>query len=414
MLCANRCNLLLMPTSSTPDTIVETPPDGDDAAELTARALQLRLRQQEILAELGVLALQGTPFPELIERTVVLTAEGLQAEFCKTLEYLPLQNRLVVRAGVGWGADVIGKATVGADLESPAGFALRTGKPVISNHLGNEDRFRTPELLLEHGIHRAVNVILQGDGKPYGVLEVDSRSEGEFTEHDIAFLQGAANLLGMAIERQRFERDLNAALEQQEVLLQEGNHRVTNSLQLVSSMLSMQAATAEPGMREQLQEAVSRISAIARAHQRLYRTRQIRSLDLGEYMTDVCRDLDEATAHCDVSVTVADGIQIATGRAIPISLLITELITNAAKHAYEKGAACPIWITLDRSGDGAIVITVRDQGRGLPEGFDYKNSKGLGMRLVSAFLMQLQATLRIERRAPGTEFVLEIPLAAQD
>ena len=65
----------------------------------------------------------------------------------------------------------------------------------------NEERFRTPQLLVEHGIRRAMNVILQGDGSPYGVLEVDSRSEGEFSQHDIAFLQGAANILGMAIER---------------------------------------------------------------------------------------------------------------------------------------------------------------------------------------------------------------------
>src|SRR5262249_32641600 len=75
-------------------------------------------------------------------------------------------NRLLVRAGVGWHEGIVGVATVGADLESPSGFALRTGKPVISNHLENEQRFRTPELLVEHGIRRAMNVILQGDGSP--------------------------------------------------------------------------------------------------------------------------------------------------------------------------------------------------------------------------------------------------------
>jgi GAF domain-containing protein len=98
---------------------------------------------------------------------------------------------IVVRAGVGWGEGVVGAARVGADLESPAGYALRTGKPVISNHLENEQRFRTPDLLVKHGIRRAMNVILQGDRSPFGVLEVDSKSEGEFGDHDIAFLQGA-------------------------------------------------------------------------------------------------------------------------------------------------------------------------------------------------------------------------------
>ena len=108
-----------------------------------------------------------------------------------------------MRAGVGWQTGIVGTASIGADLESPAGFALRTGKPVISNHLENEERFRTPEILQNHGIHRAMNVILQGDGRPFGVLEVDSRSEDKFVEHDLSFLQGAANILGMAIERER-------------------------------------------------------------------------------------------------------------------------------------------------------------------------------------------------------------------
>ena len=218
------------------------PPEKD---ELTERSLMLRVRQQEILAELGVSALKGAPFDKLIDQTAILTAEGMEAEFCKVLEYLPGANRLLVRAGVGWRPGIIGKATIGADSESPAGFALRTGKPVISNHLSGEDRFRIPELLLEHGIHRAINVILQGDNAPFGVLEVDSRSEGEFTERDLAFLQGAANILGMAIERQRFERDLKAALARHEVLLREVDHRVKNNLQLVVSILRLQGDGAD-------------------------------------------------------------------------------------------------------------------------------------------------------------------------
>src|SRR5947208_8934690 len=206
-----------------PKPVVEPSPASADPA---TRALQQRIRQQEILAELGVLALQARPFLELLSETSRLTAEGMEAEFCKVLEYLPAQNRLLVRAGVGWHEGIVGVATVGADLESPSGFALRTGKPVISNHLENEQRFRTPELLVEHGIRRAMNVILQGDGSPYGVLEVDSRSEDEFVAHDLAFLQGAANILGMAIERERQERSLKAVLARQQVLLREITHRV--------------------------------------------------------------------------------------------------------------------------------------------------------------------------------------------
>src|SRR5512135_2339125 len=249
-----------------PKPVVEPSPASADPS---ARALQQRIRQQEILAELGVLALQGKPFIDLLNHTARLTAEGMEAQFCKVLEYIPAENRLLVRAGVGWHEGIVGVATVGADLESPSGFALRTGKPVISNHLENEQRFRTPELLLEHGIRRAMNVILQGDGSPFGVLEVDSRSEGEFSEHDIAFLQGAANILGMAIEQQQYQRKLQAALERHQILLKEVNHRVKNSLQVVSSMLHLQAsAVGDPALSERLNEAASRVNAVGRAYNR--------------------------------------------------------------------------------------------------------------------------------------------------
>src|SRR6476661_2367847 len=82
---------------------------------------------------------KGTPSP-------CNMTEGLEAEFCKILEYIPSEKRLLMRAGVGWDAGVVGKASVGADLESPAGFALHTGKPVICNQLENEQRSRTSEL----------------------------------------------------------------------------------------------------------------------------------------------------------------------------------------------------------------------------------------------------------------------------
>src|SRR5215831_18598163 len=197
-----------MPSNGPREPIVETPTHEPGREETGDRAVRLRVRQQEILAELGVTALKGTPFDDLLKEAVLLCAQGLEAEFCKVLEFIPLENRLLMRAGVGWDPGLVGTASVGADLASPSGYALRTGKPVISNQLKNEERFRTPELLRIHGVCRAINVILQGDGAPYGVLEVDSRSEGDFSEHDIAFLQGAANIIGMAIERQRYENKL--------------------------------------------------------------------------------------------------------------------------------------------------------------------------------------------------------------
>ncbi len=397
-------------TSSAEEPVIEPKPNGEKGMEVTERALRLRIRQQEILTELGVLALKGTPFGDLLTETAKLASEGLQAEFCKVLEHLPAEHCLLVSAGVGWPPGVVGSAKVGDDLGSPAGFALRTGKPVISNHLENEERFRTPELLITNGIRRAMNVILQGDGKPFGVLEVDSRSEGEFDEHDIAFLQGAANLLGMAIERQRIEANLRASLDQREVLLQEMNHRVKNSLQLVASMLHLQAGSSDDeAVRHQLRDASSRITAIARAHQRLYRSDQVRSIDLAAYLVDLCGDLEASTGERQIQVAVPGPVEIVTDRAIPVALVVTELVTNAAKYAYADGETGIIEVELGHDQDGRIQLSVADNGAGLPPGFDAKSSKGLGMRITRILASQLGAELQLRPRAAGTEFVLIMP-----
>jgi hypothetical protein len=130
-----------MPSSDKPERpVVQSKPKPEPADPLL-HALHHRVRQQEILAELGVGALQGPGFDQLLADTARLTAVGLRTEFCKVLEYVPSENRLLIRQGVGWEPGIVGVVSIGADLASPAGFALKTGRPVISNHLENEERF---------------------------------------------------------------------------------------------------------------------------------------------------------------------------------------------------------------------------------------------------------------------------------
>lgn len=393
--------------------VVEPKPGDTLPDDLAGRALHLRLRQQELLAELGVLALQGENFMAMLNHTARMTAEGLNAEYCKVMEYLPAEKRLLVCAGVGWDEGVVGHATVGADLESPAGYALRTGKPVISNHLENEQRFRTPELLVEHGIRRAMNVILQGDGSPFGVLEVDSRSDGEFGEHDIAFLQGAANILGMAIEQQRYQRKLQAALDRHQVLLKEVNHRVKNSLQVVSSMLHLQAnAVNDPDLSERLNEASTRISAVGRAYDRLAYNADNENIGLVSYLQEVIADLEKAITPCKIRIEAPEEILFAADRAILVALIINELVLNAGKYAYPDGLGGSIWVRLVRMDKSAVLVSIRDEGVGLPAGFDATTSKRLGARLVNALAQQLNADLTQPPSALGTNFTLVVPLQA--
>jgi two-component sensor histidine kinase len=407
------------PKSNEPSTrrnaapLVEQKPNEIESPALSP-ALKRRIRQQEILAELGVSALQGASFSQLLDATVRLTAEGMQAEFGKVLEHIPAEKRFLVRAGVGWEPAIVGVVSIGDDLASPAGFALRTGQPVISNHLENEERFRTPELLVQYGIHRAMNVILQGEGKPFGVLEVDSRSEHEFSTHDLAFLQGVANLLGMAIERERHERSLKSALERHQVLLKEITHRVKNSLAIVASMLKLQANEVnDPALTQHLEKAASRVSAVAKAHERIHQGDATDRLDLGVYLRDICQDLNEATPLCHIEVAVEPGINVMTDRAVPVALMANEFITNAAKYAYPVDQGGNIWVRVARATDDTIELSVRDEGRGLPADFEPRSTPGLGMRIVSALSQQLNAAIEVRRLNPGTEFIATVPLESK-
>jgi two-component sensor histidine kinase len=141
----------------------------------------------------------------------------------------------------------------------------------------------------------------------------------------------------MAIERQRMEVNLRTALDRQQLLLREANHRVNNSLQIVAAMLHLESSNTENAdVRHELREAGSRIAAIARAHQRLYSSGKIETLDLGVYLTDVCKDLKASMSACEINVTAEQGIVTPTDRGITAVLLVNELVIGGKADINER------------------------------------------------------------------------------
>ena len=173
------------------------------ARSLSPDELALRLHQQELVAGLGMYALRTSALDALLGEACRVAAVGLRTEFAKVLRARPAANDLLVIAGVGWQPGVVGHATLGAGLDSPAGFALHGGAPVLSNNLREEARFRMPALLAEHNIQSAINVAVGVEGEdPFGVLEVDSTARHDFVAADTAFLQSLANVVAAAVMRQ--------------------------------------------------------------------------------------------------------------------------------------------------------------------------------------------------------------------
>lgn len=389
------------------DTVTIEPTPQDSGLE-KVRVDEYRLRQQVALSEFGLEALRTTKFLDLLQKATELCARGMAVRLCKALRYDRERHELMMCAGVGWKPGIVGHATFGADLASPAGYALQTGEPVISNHLENEERFRTPEVMIDHGVRRAINVLITAHRQPWGVLEVDSPDEGKFQVEDIAFMQGFANLLGVAIERHDAEHRLQEALAHQRLLVQEASHRVKNSLAMVTSLLRLQArngASAETASA--LGEAEARITTIAEAHDQLWRSSTVGEIEIREFLIDLCARLQEqsqtVTLECDVA-----SLSMSAERAIATGLLVTELVTNAMKYAYPNGTGT-VSVTLTAD-DVGFNLTVRDQGRGLPAGFDLKNAgrSSLGMRMIDSLSRQLRGRVEIDTVA-GTTFNVTVP-----
>ena len=374
--------------------------------------LRYRLRQQSLLGEFGSIAMQTRDFRNILQRATELCAVGLQAPFVKVLEYEPVENRLMVRAGVGWAVGTVDAVSLAADVGSPAGYAYHTGASVISNHLQADVRFRTPQLLADYGIRRAINVLIKkgGEGKAFfGVLEVDSADPGQFDEDDANFLVGFATLLGVAIERQQADARLQEALKHQALLTREMSHRVKNSLTSVVALLRVQARSAySQDVKNALQDASLRVSTIAEVHDHLWRSSHVGFVELADFMTELCKKLRDNIGrhalHCS-----SDPMLLSADHAIPLGLLINELVTNAAKYAYPEGIG-DIEVSA-REIDSHLHVEVSDHVAGLPEGFDIDQPRAsLGFKVVIGMVRQLQGHLSIATNRKGAHFLLDLPI----
>ena len=255
--------------------------------------LPYRRRQQALLREFGTAALQTRDFRHILQQAAELSARGLGCSYAKVLEYLPDEKRLIVRAGIGWPSGTVDHVSLGADIQSPAGFAFQTGQSVVSNHLQEETRFRTPKLLAEHGIKRAINVLIRRGGEgdtPFGVLEADSPDPGQFDDADADFLAGFAGLLGIAIERQHADAKLQEALDHEALLTREMSHRVKNSLTSVVGLLRVQARSSEStDVKNALENAAMRVASIAEVHDHLWRGSKVGFVDLSDFVGHLCK-----------------------------------------------------------------------------------------------------------------------------
>ena len=243
--------------------------------------------------------------------------------------------------------------------------------------------------------------------------QLNDQLEDRVRERTAELAQTNEALQIQILERQRAEEQLIASLQEKEMLLQEIHHRVKNNLQVISSLLSLQASYIESEeIQEIFKDSQHRVRSMALVHEKLYRSEDLARIDLAEYIRNLATFLFGSYRTTSGRITLevqADDVFLGIDAAVPCGLMLNELISNALKHAFPDGRSGQLRVELRRNAVRQVSLTVRDNGVGLPPGFNLLETDSLGMQLVGTLADQLNGTLEIHSQG-GTEFIITFPL----
>lgn len=242
-----------------------------------------------------------------------------------------------------------------------------------------------------------------------GSICVASKQRYYFTQEEKKLLESIANESGTAIARLLSEIEVKKSLYEKKVLLKEIHHRVKNNLQIISSLLNLQSNFIKD--QEYLavfRESQNRIKSMALIHEQLYQSLDLTHINFEEYMNDIVNHLIHAYASDLRRINIKKNIEnVSMGieTAIPCGLIINEIISNALKHAFPDKQSGEVKIEFESVNNGYI-LTISDNGIGLPEDFDIEKSKSLGLKLVNMLIKQIDGTLEINKYGK-TEFKIK-------
>ncbi len=300
---------------------------------------------------------------------------------------------------------------------------------VAGRHVGNvfSGQFFFDDETIDHSLFRAQARNHGFDEREYlAALERAPRLSRQAVNRGTAFLLKLAATLSqlgysnVKLARLVAERDrltaslrestdrLRASLEEKEVLLKEIHHRVKNNMQVVSSLVALHAEALQDGtLREVLQEVTHRVRSMALVHEKLYQSADLAQVEFAGYTESLLRYLWGAhgvAAGIRLELDLAP-VSLPVNVAVPCGLILNELVGNALKHAFRGRDSGEVAVTLGKSEQGQVRLTVRDNGVGLPAGLDWRQGRSLGLRLAQMLGCQLGATVDVRTQTgEGTEF----------
>ncbi len=225
------------------------------------------------------------------------------------------------------------------------------------------------------------------------------REKQAFSEQELRQLSLMADAIIQIIERKEAQEQLESSLKEKEALLRELYHRTKNNMQVITAILSMQGSQSEhPAIRQSFKEMERRIHAMSLVHQKLYQAKNLSSIDLDEYIQDLTKQLIEGYDYPIGNIAVKfdlEKIAVLIDTALPLGLVINELLTNSLKYAFPDGRDGQITIHLKQDSTAQIELIIADDGIGLPENIDIKQSARLGIETVIAICeLQLHGSVQ--------------------
>lgn len=306
-------------------------------------------------------------------------------------------------------------------LSGPAGLAAvadgHFDVVAVDHYMPGQDGLETLKLLLERPDPAPV-IYVTGSEESRIAIAAMKAGAIDYVVKSIGddFFDLLAGSLAQALERRQLLRDkenAEAALRESngrlQALLKEVNHRVANSLQLVSSFVQMQAsAVSDESAKAALRDTQRRILAIAQVHRRLYTSDDVDLVDMTDYLAALVGELEETWSTPTAPRPMrfeADPIRLDTDRAVSLGVIVNELVSNACKYAYDQGAPGEIRISLKQAGVEHFRLIVEDDGRGFAAAAPARGT-GLGRRLMAAMASSLKAEIVYEPIATGTRATL--------
>ncbi|MDZ7715233.1 MAG: PAS domain S-box protein [Balneolaceae bacterium] len=277
------------------------------------------------------------------------------------------------------------------------------------------DKVIVPESEMEEALQLSKNIFFGESSEITAKREAKDGSLIDVLVYGVPVIVGGNTvaIFGMYVditERKNAEERVRRSLKEKEVLLAEIHHRVKNNLAVITGLLELQRYnTPEKDAQDALYESQMRVNSIALIHEKLYQSEDLSQISFDIYIKEladiILKSMMQKNKNINLNID-ADPVELTVNQAIPCGLILNEVITNSFKHAFEDSSDGRICVNFQSKDEGSLMLSIEDDGSGLPEDIDDKSEDSLGMTLVNTLTRQLKGESEFVNTGEGTKFVL--------